>query len=44
MENMDKGLTVFNKMVGDKSDENTPYAPKYICPNCMPKPKSLGFP
>ena len=31
MENMDKGLT----MVADKSAENTPNAPKFICPNCL---------
>ena len=23
--------------------ENTPNVPKFICPNCLPKPKSLGF-
>ena len=42
MENMDKGLTV-PKMGADKSAENTPNAPKFICPNCLLKPKSLGF-
>ena len=31
------------KMVADKSANNTPSAPKLICPNCLPKPKSLGF-
>ena len=30
-------------MSADKSFENTPNAPKYICPNSLPKPKSLGF-
>jgi hypothetical protein len=34
MENMDKGLTV-PKMGADKSTENTPNAPKFICPNCL---------
>ena len=45
MENMDKGLTVklSTKMGADKLFENTPNAPKVICPNCLPKPKSLGF-
>ena len=28
------------KMGADKLFENTP---KFICPNCLPKPKSLGF-
>ena len=41
MENMDKGLTT--KMVADSSAENTPNATKFICPICVPKPKSLGF-
>ena len=27
----------------DKLAESTPNAPKCICPNCLPKPKSLGF-
>ena len=31
------------KMGADKLAENTPNAPKYICPICLPKPKSLGF-
>ena len=31
------------KMGADKAAENTPNAPKFICPNCLPKPKSLGF-
>ena len=30
-------------MGADKSAENTPYALKFNCPNCLPKPKSLGF-
>ena len=37
MENMDKGVTV------PKWAKNTPNTPKFICPNCLPKPKSLGF-
>ena len=31
------------EMSADKSAENTPNAPKCIYPNCLPKPKSLGF-
>ena len=31
------------KMGADKLAENTPNAPKLICPNCLPKPKSLGL-
>ena len=31
------------KMGADKSAENTPNVLKFICPNCLPKPKSLGF-
>ena len=31
------------KMVADKLAKNTPNAPKSISPNCLPKPKSLGF-
>ena len=30
-------------MGADKLFENTPNAPKFICPNCLPKSKSLGF-
>ena len=30
------------KMGADKLFKNTPNAPKFICPNCLPKPKSLG--
>ena len=30
-------------MGADKSAEHTPNSPKLICPNCLPKPKSLGF-
>ena len=41
MENIDKGLGT--KMGVDKLAKNTPNAPKRICPNCLPKPKSLGF-
>ena len=39
---MDKGLTK-TKMGADKLFKNTPNTPKFICPNCLPKPKSLGF-
>ena len=31
------------EMGADKSAENTPNAPKFICPICLPKPKSLEF-
>ena len=31
------------KMGADKLAEYTPNAPKFICPNCLPKPKSFGF-
>ena len=31
------------KMGADKSAENTPNAPKFICPNCLPKHRSLRF-
>ena len=31
------------KMGADKLAKNTPNAPKFISPNCLPKPKSLGF-
>ena len=30
-------------MGADSLAENTPNAPKFICPICLPKPKSLGF-
>ena len=30
-------------MGADKLAENTPNAQKFMCPNCMSKPKSLGF-
>ena len=30
-------------MGADKMAENTPNTPKFICPNCMSKLKSLGF-
>ena len=43
MKTMDKEGTVCTKMGADKSAENTPNAPKFIGPNCLPKPKSLGF-
>ena len=35
MENMDKGA--------DSLAENTPNAQEFICPICLPKPKSSGF-
>ena len=35
--------THITKMGADKSAENTPTAPKFICPICLPRPKSLGF-
>ena len=38
MENMDKGLTV-----SDKLAENTANAPNIFVLICLPKPKSLGF-
>ena len=38
---MDKGLTL-PKMGADSSAENTPNAPKFISPICLPKPKSSG--
>ena len=31
------------KFGADKSAENTPNAPKFTCPNCLPMPKRLGF-
>ena len=31
------------KMGADSSAEINPNVPKFICPNCLPKPKSLGF-
>ena len=30
-------------MGADKSAENNPNAPEFICPICLPKPKSSGF-
>ena len=39
MENMDKGLIV--PLSADSSAENTPNAPKFICPNCLSKTKKL---
>ena len=43
MENMDKEPTVCTKMGADTLAENTPNAPKFICPNCLRKLKRLGF-
>ena len=30
-------------MGAESLTENTPHAPKFICPICLPKPKSSGF-
>ena len=44
MENMDcESLTHSTKMGADKLAENTPNTPKFVYPNCLLKPKSLGF-
>ena len=43
MEHMDKGLVHCTKMGSDSSDKNTPNAPEFICPICLPKTKSFGF-
>ena len=44
MEDIDKGPTSQSTEVGaNKLAENTPNAPKFICPNCLPKLKRLGF-
>jgi hypothetical protein len=32
------------KMGADSWVENAPNAPEFICPICLPKPKSSGFP
>ena len=38
------GQGTHNKKMGtDKSAENTPNAPKFICPICLLKPNNLGF-
>ena len=42
MENVDKELTV-PKMGANSLAENTPNVPEFICPICLPKPKSSGF-
>ena len=34
---------LMKKMGADKLSENTPNAPKFICPNCLPKSKSFGI-
>ena len=31
------------KMGTDSLAGNTPIALEFICPNCLPKPKNLGF-
>ena len=43
MENNNKLLTHSTKMDADESTEFNPNAPKFIGPNCLPKPESLGF-
>ena len=44
MENMARpGQTHSTKLGADKSAENTPNAPRFICLNCLPKPKSFEF-
>jgi hypothetical protein len=42
MENMDKELTHCIKMGADSSAKY-PNAPEFICPICLPNPKSSGF-
>ena len=42
-EKMDKELTVPKWVLIHSSAENTPNAPEFICPICLPKPKSSGF-
>ena len=42
MKNMGQG-THSTKMSADKSAEITLNVPKFICPNCLLKPKSLEF-
>jgi hypothetical protein len=42
MENMDKELTV-PKNGADSLAENTPNAPEFNRPICLPKPESSGF-
>ena len=37
------GQTHSTKLGADKSAENTPNAPRFICLNCLPKPISLEF-
>jgi hypothetical protein len=41
MENMDKGLTV--PKWADSLAQKTPNALDFVCPICLPKPKSSGF-
>ena len=43
MENMDKRLTVSTKMGADSLANIAENAPEFICPICLPKPKSSGF-
>ena len=31
------------KMSADSFAKNTPSVPEFICPTCLPKPKSSGF-
>ena len=42
MENIDKG-TDCNKTGADSLAENTLNTPEFICPICLPKPKSSEF-
>ena len=42
MENMGQ-WTHCTKMGADKLAGNTPNAPKFICPNCLPGPKVWDF-
>ena len=43
MQNMDNGLTVPKWVLIVWPKICTPNAPKFICPVCLPKPKSSGF-
>ena len=35
--------TISTKMSADSLPKNTPNAPEFICPICLPKPKRSGF-
>ena len=41
IKNMDRGLTT--KMGADNLTENNPKTSEFICPICLPKPKSSRF-